>query len=485
MEINSVNLPKEIPVTQNEVKVNTSQKEEKFANSLNKILKDGSDTSKESSSSASLPDDLDSSKVDFEKLKDYLKDEDPGLSEDEKKLLLYLVQNLQKPFQFNETKKKGIDDENSDALPNITSNPKITSKEEESKDSLVKDIIKLLQKANSEEKSLKAPIKNPIIKPIIIDDGRFLKSKIAPTINNGILATKEVSNESIKNELANYLKTNESTKNSTTLEEELINFLKEKVNTSKDSDVNSTSFRKLEIVSSIRNITKNSKEINSIEAPNDSSKNKDSYSLKPDLKESFALSDENILKQDSKLNLKEDKILKSFIKEDDSNTTKVNSLPFKLAYGEKTISVNKVETPVINKNTLVNDIVKSVKYMDNEGIKNLTVKINPKELGEVIIKISMQDGNIKATINASSKEGYNLLSQNFSELNQKLVDSNLKIQSFDLGQYQNGASLFNEGGSNENPNKSKNFKRDSNLRIEKDEDLGENEDNPNNLNIFV
>ena len=90
---------------------------------------------------------------------------------------------------------------------------------------------------------------------------------------------------------------------------------------------------------------------------------------------------------------------------------------------------------------------KAMTYMDSNGIKDLTVKIMPKELGEVTIKLSMENGVMKANITASNKDAYNLLSSNIKDISDKLQDSNIKIQNFNIDVY-NGDTTFFKDGSN-------------------------------------
>lgn len=494
MELNQINFSKEITLTNNQTNVKASQndkasqKEDKFNNALHDAIKCKENNSKDEPSSISSSDDIEDSKINLDKIKDILKDtEHKELSEEDTKLLISLLQNLN--------------------VPDNTVDLKLS-------DSALKNGIAV----------------NPKIKGIIIDDGRFYKLAEMPIMTNDRNDTKAASMEELKNNIIKYLNSNEASNKGISLET-IKNLLMDKL-----SNADNSSLKKLnavhnaqEIISSdavenevmIKSLngTENSVDLNDLknlrqgllreEIKNNNQHTNSAFDNKlaaaadevpkkegivytaeqsksnDSLKKFDIKSADTIINKESKLSSKEDKILKSFVNDTDSSTAKISSLPLKLSLNEKSILVNKVDTPVVNKATFVNDIIKSIKYMDNEGIKNLTVKINPKELGEVVIRISMEQGNMKATINATSKEGYNILSQNFSELNQKIADANLKIQSFDLGQYQNGANLFSEGGNKENPNNSHKSKRDSILGIDDEEEINKSEEMNNNLNIFV
>lgn len=101
----------------------------------------------------------------------------------------------------------------------------------------------------------------------------------------------------------------------------------------------------------------------------------------------------------------------------------------------------------INKNTFVNDIIKSVKFMEQSNMKEMTVKIMPRELGEVIIKLTMENGLMKANITANNKEAYNLLNSNIQEINNKLGNGEIKIQNFTVDIYNGDTTFFSRENS--------------------------------------
>lgn len=101
------------------------------------------------------------------------------------------------------------------------------------------------------------------------------------------------------------------------------------------------------------------------------------------------------------------------------------------------------EKPIaITKSNLNNDIIKALSYMDKNGVKDLTVKIYPKELGEVSISVSMEQGALKAMIKTTSKEAAEILSLGLKDINEKLSGSNIKIESVDIGLYEEDTTHF-------------------------------------------
>lgn len=135
--------------------------------------------------------------------------------------------------------------------------------------------------------------------------------------------------------------------------------------------------------------------------------------------------------QDSKGTIvKEEDLLKSILKDkDELPVNRFNIASNNLSTGQV---VNQTEVQSLNRGTMVNDVIKTVKYMVSNSVKELVVKINPKELGEVLISIIQEDGVMKASIKASSKETYNLLAQNLNELKKNIAEQNIKVQGVDI-----------------------------------------------------
>ena len=118
----------------------------------------------------------------------------------------------------------------------------------------------------------------------------------------------------------------------------------------------------------------------------------------------------------------------------------------------KTIETPKTLTPnnlVINKNNFEVDVIKNIKFMEINNIKDLIVKMNPKELGEITIKLTMESGIMKANISAQNKETYNLLNQNVHDISDRLKNMDIKIQSLDINVYED-STFFSKDSSEKN-----------------------------------
>nr|WP_243283723.1 flagellar hook-length control protein FliK [Clostridium thermobutyricum] len=114
--------------------------------------------------------------------------------------------------------------------------------------------------------------------------------------------------------------------------------------------------------------------------------------------------------------------------------------------------------------------------MNINGVKELTVKVYPRDLGEIIINISKDEEVLKATLKANSKDTFNLISQNSSEIKKLLLENGLKISNVDISLYED-TTFYNENEFNKN---SRENKEDSNFNYENEdldlEEIKENEE---------
>ncbi|AZV59024.1 flagellar hook-length control protein FliK [Clostridium sp. AWRP] len=137
----------------------------------------------------------------------------------------------------------------------------------------------------------------------------------------------------------------------------------------------------------------------------------------------------------------------------------------------------------LNKATFNSDMIKTLKYMDLNNVKQLTVKINPKELGDITINLVMEEGKMKAVLTASNKDAYNLLNSNMQDLSNKLQNNDIKVQSFSLNLYHEDTTFFKNG--NNGSQNQDNEKRNKTLAVNniQEEDAQEENDYYNDSNV--
>ena len=127
---------------------------------------------------------------------------------------------------------------------------------------------------------------------------------------------------------------------------------------------------------------------------------------------------------------KEDLILQSIIDGKAVNATD----RFTMVSSNYSVSSNNIVTAkeLINEATMARDLVQNIKFMSAEGIDKLMVKINPRELGELVISLSKDANGMKADIEVTNKETYRMLLQNSDEIKKYLGEQNIKIDEVNI-----------------------------------------------------
>lgn len=138
----------------------------------------------------------------------------------------------------------------------------------------------------------------------------------------------------------------------------------------------------------------------------------------------------------------EEKILSKILGENESGSLNRQSNLFN-RLNVSSSSVIK-EPMVVSKETMDADIIKNVKFMMKNAVSELKVKIYPKELGEMTIKLLSEEGILKADIRATSKETYNLLHSNLSDIKKSLEHQNIKIHEVNISLYSDDTT-YNSG----------------------------------------
>lgn len=188
---------------------------------------------------------------------------------------------------------------------------------------------------------------------------------------------------------------------------------------------------------------------------------------------------------------KEEKFLNSLI--DDNKDDSLNKINL-FASRTSTIQnqgVNNTRGLTINKATFVDDLIKDVKFMNTNSLKELTVKVNPGNLGEITIKLVQEDGVIKANLKANSKDTTALISQNLSDIKKQLGEQNLKIADVNIELYQDDTTFFSEqsfGGQlseEQRRNNTRNSNAANNLASSEEELVENIEANDNNIEFFA
>lgn len=94
----------------------------------------------------------------------------------------------------------------------------------------------------------------------------------------------------------------------------------------------------------------------------------------------------------------------------------------------KTNDYYKVE----NINEILNIVSTKIKNIKNEDIYELKIYLKPRELGEINIKVTYNNGNVNGIIIANNKEVANLLKENINYLKEQIINNNYEYKEINL-----------------------------------------------------
>lgn len=248
------------------------------------------------------------------------------------------------------------------------------------------------------------------------------------------LSANIVSDDSLKDEIINKLNNIKSFNldlNNSVLKEAIINKLTQLTNKEKETDNKIDDYERQDVFMA-KNEDDNKSEAEIVD------------SLQTKVKES---------KPVQITDTKEDKLLKHMLGEKKNSNKDV--LDDKIAHVVtrfENIRLDKLtetvtDKPVITRNNFNMDFIKAVKFMDINNLKELSVKILPRDLGEIVIKLTMDNGVMKASITAQNKETYNLLNSQLTSISTQLSEQNMAIQSFSLSLGNGESFMSNNSGS--------------------------------------
>lgn len=199
------------------------------------------------------------------------------------------------------------------------------------------------------------------------------------------------------------------------------------------------------------NVMENSKDTGSKSISNNKNINLEEDIVKPN---ETLNKDINLSSKDSK----DENLLKSLSEDKENNkfTDKVNLNLMKFeGLKNNVVGSTDVNMPIVRKEVLQQDVIKWVKFMNIESMKELTLKVVPRELGEIVLKVSLDSGIMKAEILSNNKDTYRLLQNNIVEITNKLQNDSGKVQEVSVNIYSD--NYMGEGHENLKENGSENF----------------------------
>ena len=154
---------------------------------------------------------------------------------------------------------------------------------------------------------------------------------------------------------------------------------------------------------------------------------------------------------------------------------------------------NDIPQPVteIRQEFITEDIIKSVKYMKNSDLEELNVKLNPRNLGEISIKLSKNKEHSNLLIKVDDNNILDLVNKNIEDIKKHLNDTDINIKDIVINVNSENENLFSDNLNKEfnqdrrfNQNNSNKNKKNNNQIIEELHNSEHNKDD-DNLNILI
>ncbi len=141
----------------------------------------------------------------------------------------------------------------------------------------------------------------------------------------------------------------------------------------------------------------------------------------------------------------------------------------------------------IRSDHMTEDFIKMVKYLKTNNLEEINVSMNPKELGEMTIKLIKDSEATKIVISISKEDTYNLLNKNIGDINKHLMDLGIKAKDIVVAMKSNDENLFSENFNQQfgNREEQRKQKRHNNRQKNSIEEIEEIEISQQNFNILA
>lgn len=163
------------------------------------------------------------------------------------------------------------------------------------------------------------------------------------------------------------------------------------------------------------------------------------------------------------------------------NTTNLNSV--------KDVSLNEVPINNIRQEFISEDIIKTIKYLKSNKMEEINIKISPKELGDMTIKLIKSDQETKVLITISKEDIFELVNKNSHDIVKHLNDLNMKVKDVSVDIKNNNEKFFSDNLNQEFSRKNQENKKKRNkyeqAKIEEIEEIKENNIVEDNINILI
>jgi flagellar hook-length control protein FliK len=128
--------------------------------------------------------------------------------------------------------------------------------------------------------------------------------------------------------------------------------------------------------------------------------------------------------------------------------------------------------------------------MKSSDIEELSIKLNPRNLGEMIIKLSKTEKDSNLVITVQDKNVLDFVNKNIDDIKNHLKDVNVKINDVFVNVKQDDKNMFSDN-LNQGFNKEQSFKQNKNSKYKHSNEIVDNlsindtKDEDDNFNILI
>ena len=199
-----------------------------------------------------------------------------------------------------------------------------------------------------------------------------------------------------------------------------------------------------------------------------------------------SLNNKNTILEKEKSN-KDIETLESILNKDNtSNFIVYNNMNFDKDISSTVDIKNQVLTN-IRKEYIESDVVKTIKYLSTNGLEEITIKISPKELGDMTIRLIKTEEETNVNIVLSKEDMFEIVSENISDIVQHLDELDINIKDISIDMKKDNQNSFSENLNHEfNKKNQENQKRRNKVEKMIVETIEEIEnDKQENLDVLI
>lgn len=205
-----------------------------------------------------------------------------------------------------------------------------------------------------------------------------------------------------------------------------------------------------------------------------------------------SLSNKSSLFNNTKSELENDDLdtLEGILEEDSNNFISFNNIVTEAENNSSVVDIESAPIREVRQEVIGDDIVQTVRYLNENGLEEIKVKINPRELGEMTIKIMKSLEETKLSITITNEDIYDLVNKNVSEITKHLKSLDINVKEVFVDVKSNNEHFFSDNLNQEfdrnnknNGNQKKN--KPQNFETENVDSIDEIEIKNDNLNILI